>query len=77
MPKRGSYYCDGCITLHRQIDVPSRDQCCECASEFKKLRKLQTKIVSERPHLGRLRPSALFSQMYEALKSLESKKSCL
>lgn len=73
MPKRGFYYCTGCITLQSQIDVPSVDQCRECAVEFKKLRKLQTKIVWERPHLGNLRPSDLFTKMYEALKALEGK----
>lgn len=60
--------CNGCYQTTRN-DIQS--YCPYCNGEYKKLKKLYTRIVGQRPHLRKLHPSELFQRLWAAYQRLE------
>lgn len=71
MPK-GRFLCGGCNTFYSGGESEFK-RCGYCAAQYEGIKKLQRRIVGERPHLGRLPPSQLFERLYDKLIELEKK----
>lgn len=69
---RYRFLCEGCVTLYKH--ETSYPHCKRCRGDYNQIKKLQLRIVRERPHLGRLSPAELFEKLYETLK--KERKEC-